>query len=62
MRLLERLHNPESNYTIRQILRWLWHVLKGNRRQVLFNASIGLLGVVCSLMMVWAMQRAIDMA
>ena len=62
MRILERLHNPESNYTIRQILRWLWRVLKGNRRQVLFNACIGLFGVVCSLMMVWAMQRAIDMA
>ena len=62
MKLLEKLHNPESKYTIRQIVRWLWRVLRGNRTQALFNASIGMLGVVCSLLMVWAMQRTIDMA
>ena len=62
MKLIEKLHNPESKYTIRQIVRWLWRVLRGNRTQALFNASIGMLGVVCSLLMVWAMQRTIDMA
>ena len=62
MKLLEKLHNPESKYTVREIVRWLWRVLKGNRTQALFNASIGILGVVCSLLMVWAMQRTIDMA
>ena len=62
MKLLEKLHNPESKYTIRQIVRWLWRVLRGNRTQALFNASIGMLGVGCSLLMVWAMQRTIDMA
>ena len=51
-----------GSYNIRQIVRWLWRVLQGNRRQVVFNASLGLLGVACSLLMVWAMQRAIDMA
>ncbi len=62
MKLIEKLHNPESKYTIRQIVRWLWRVLRGNRTQALFNASIGMLGVACSLLMVWAMQRTIDMA
>ena len=62
MKLIEKLHNPESKYTIRDIVRWLWRVLRGNRTQALFNASIGMLGVMCSLLMVWAMQRTIDMA
>ena len=62
MRILERLHNPESRYTIVQLIQWLWRVLQGNRTQTLLNAAIGVLGVVASLLMVWAMQRAIDMA
>ena len=62
MKILERLHNPDSKYTVRQILRWLWRVMRGNRTQATLNAVIGILGVVCSLLMVWAMQRAIDMA
>lgn len=62
MRLLDRLHNPESKYSVRQLLRWLWINLRGNRVQVVFNSAIGMLGVGCSLMMVWAMQRTIDMA
>ena len=62
MKILERLHNPDSKYTARQIVRWLWRVMRGNRTQATLNAVIGLLGVVCSLLMVWAMQRAIDMA
>lgn len=61
-RLIERLHNPESKFSVRQILRWLWFVLRGNRRQVVLNASLGLMGVGCSLLMVWAMQRTIDIA
>lgn len=61
-RLIERLHNPESKFGVRQILRWLWLVLRGNRRQVALNASLGLMGVGCSLLMVWAMQRTIDIA
>jgi len=61
-RLIERLHNPESKFGVRQILCWLWLVLRGNRRQVVLNASLGLMGVGCSLLMVWAMQRTIDIA
>ena len=61
-RLIERLYNPESKFGVRQILRWLWLVLRGNRRQVVLNASLGLMGVGCSLLMVWTMQRTIDIA
>lgn len=61
-RIIAKLHNPESHYTVGQLLRWLWRVLKGNRRQAVLNAVIGLLGVLVSLFMVWAMQRAIDVA
>lgn len=43
-------------------MRWLWAAWKGNRLQAVLNASIGLLGVVLSLLTVWAMQRAIDTA
>ena len=62
MKLIEKLHNPESKYAIRQIVRWLWRVLRGNRTQALFNASIGMLGVACSLLMVWAMQLSLHWA
>ena len=62
MKLIDRLHNPESQYTVREILRWLWRVLRGNRTQVILNATLGLAYVGFSLLMVWAMQRAIDIA
>ena len=63
MKLFERLLNRgDSNYGVKTILRWLWHVLKGNRRQAVFNAAIGLLGVGTSLILVWAMQHTIDIA
>ena len=47
---------------MRQILQWLWQVLRGNRTQVVLNALLGLANVGFSLLMVWAMQRAIDIA
>ena len=62
MNLIKKLLNTESKYTVSQILRWLWQALRGNRVQAVLNAVIGLLGVVASLLMVWAMQRAIDIA
>lgn len=55
-------HIPESKYSAIQILCWLWRVWKGNRLQAILNATIGLLEVAFSLAMVWAMQRAIDLA
>lgn len=62
MNLKEFLQLPDNHYTARQIFRWLWHALRGNRLQAVLNASIGLAGVALSLASVWAMQRAIDTA
>jgi len=53
---------PESRYTARQLAWWLWRALRGNRLQATLNAFIGIFGVVLSLLSVWAMQRAIDIA
>ena len=56
---------PTSRYSTRQIARWLWKALRGNRLQACLNASVGLIGVALSLMSVWAMQlwcaRRIDL-
>lgn len=63
MRMLKNLFQlPDNHYTVRQIFRWLWEALQGNRLQAVLNASIGLLSVVVGLLSVWAMQRAIDIA
>ena len=53
---------PDNHYTVRQIFRWLWEALRGNRLQAILNATVGLLGVALGLASVWAMQRAIDIA
>lgn len=53
---------PDNQYTAKQIFRWLWQVLRGNRLQAVINAFIGLIGVALGLSSVWAMQRAIDTA
>lgn len=61
-KLKEFLQLPDNHYTTREIFRWLWRALKGNRLQAVLNAGIGLLGVALSLASVWAMQQAIDTA
>ncbi|MBR5061508.1 MAG: ABC transporter ATP-binding protein [Prevotella sp.] len=53
---------PKFKYTASIILKWLWGAWKGNRLQTILNASIGLGQVVVSLLQIWAMQRAIDVA
>ena len=53
---------PSSRYGWKEIARWLWVALRGNRLQACLNAAIGLVGVGLSLLTVWAMQRAIDTA
>ncbi len=62
MKIKELLQLPDNNYSVRDITRWLWAALQGNRLQATLNAAIGLLGVVLGLSSVWAMQRAIDIA
>lgn len=62
MRLKEYLRAPDSKYTVRQIVGWLWRAWRGNRTQAVLNATIGLAGVGVSLASVWAVKHAIDVA
>lgn len=62
MRLTDYLHMPQSRFGTRQILLWLWHAWRGNHRQAVLNAAIGLLSVAVSLMQVSAVKHAIDTA
>ena len=61
-KIREKLQVPKYKYTARIIMKWLWGAWKGNQLQSILNASIGLGMVVVSLIQVWAMQRAIDVA
>ena len=40
---------PETRYTSKEIFRWLWIAWRGNRRQAVLNALIGILCVGVSL-------------
>lgn len=53
---------PNSHYSVREILRWLWRAWRGNRLQAVVNATLGLLDVAVSLSSVWAVKHAIDVA
>lgn len=55
-----RLNNEK--YGARTILLWLWAAWKGNRWQAVINALLGLLSAAVSLLSVWAVKRAIDVA
>ena len=55
-------HIEKSKYPASAILRWLWRSWRGNRLQAVLNAVLGLLGVAVSLMQVWAVQHAINVA
>ena len=57
-----KLQEANRQYPATMIARWLWHAWRGNRRQALFNALIGLGDVAVSLGSVWAIQHAIDVA
>lgn len=45
-----------------EIIKWIWRAAKGNRLQAVLNATIGMLQVGASLLGVWAVQNAIDIA
>lgn len=60
--LKEWLQVPDTQYSTRQIVWWLWAAWQGNRLQATLNAVVGLLQVGASLAAVWAVQRAIDIA
>jgi ABC-type multidrug transport system fused ATPase/permease subunit len=53
---------PDLHYSVGEILRWLWYAWHGNRLQAGLNAAIGLAGVAVSLLQVWAVKHAIDVA
>lgn len=61
-RLKNIIVRSTSSYSIRQIVRWLWTALRGNRLQATINATIGLVEVALSLLQVWAVKHAIDIA
>ena len=56
------LKRPTSHYTMKTIVAWLWQAWHGNRLQAILNAAIGIAGVAVSLMQVWAVKHAIDVA
>ncbi|MBQ8046731.1 MAG: ABC transporter ATP-binding protein [Prevotella sp.] len=56
------LHTPEMKYSASTLLKWLWKAWRGNRLQAILNASIGLMAVGVSLLQVWAVKHAIDVA
>ena len=62
MNLRNILKIQNSKYSSKTILRWLWQAWRGNRRQAVLNATLGLLDVGVSLASVWAVQHAIDVA
>lgn len=51
-----------ERYSAATIARWLWEAWKGNRLQAILNAALGLAAVAVSLLSVWAVQCAIDVA
>lgn len=60
---LKNLLKIQSNkYSSKTILKWLWQAWRGNRKQAVLNAMLGLMDVAVSLASVWAVQHAIDVA
>lgn len=63
MKILQRFLPPTpQDHKITDIVKWLWVAWRGNRLQASFNASIGIFQVILSLLQVWAVQHAIDIA
>uniref|UniRef100_A0AB33J3K7 ABC transporter ATP-binding protein n=1 Tax=Prevotella sp. GTC17259 TaxID=3236795 RepID=A0AB33J3K7_9BACT len=62
MKIRNLLHIPPAKYPVRSILKWLWRSWRGNRTQAILNAVVGLVSVGVSLLQVWAVQHAIDVA
>ena len=52
MKIRNLFNIPQSRYSSRQIMRWLWHAWRGNRMQAGINAALGLLDVAVSLLSV----------
>ena len=48
--------------TLPQLARFLFHILRGNLRQMLLNTFLGIMAVLTDLAFVWATKTAIDIA
>ena len=62
MTLKEWFHRPGARYGTHAIFFWLWGAWRGNRLQALLNVLIGVSQVGVSLLLVAAVQQAIDVA
>lgn len=62
MTLKEWFHRPGARYGTHVIFFWLWEAWRGNRLQALLNVLIGVSQVGVSLLLVAAVQQAIDVA
>lgn len=62
MTLKEWFHRPGARYGTHAIFFWLWEAWRGNRLQALLNVLIGVSQVGVSLLLVAAVQQAIDVA
>lgn len=56
------MNMPFTHYSARRIVKWLWLSSSHNRLQAILNTVIGLVEVGVSLLSVWAVKRAIDIA
>ncbi|MDO5447232.1 MAG: ABC transporter ATP-binding protein, partial [Prevotellaceae bacterium] len=61
-KLKKLLRISTEKYSASAIFSWLWKASRGNRRQAILNATVGVLEVFVSLGSVWAIKRAIDTA
>lgn len=62
MKIKELFNRQQSRYSIKVVMAWLWNIWQGNRLQALLNVLVGVLSVVNSLVQIWAVQHAIDVA
>lgn len=61
-KLRQLLSLSESKYSTAQMMHWLWIIWRGNRLQALLNILIDVASVGLSLLQVWAVKHAIDVA
>lgn len=61
-KLKKLLRIKNEKYSTAAIFRWLWKTSRGNRKQAILNAIVGVLEVLVSLGSVWAIKNAIDKA
>lgn len=56
------LGKMKTKHGTKAIAKWLWRVWRGNHRQAILNASLGVFGVMLSLLFVNTMHLTVDIA